>query len=186
MIFVWSFASGHDLLSGTGNATAPLWGQRLHGLIYSIPIDSQGEAKVATMEGVRPAWYTEEDDDAWDRIKEAFQRDWQQTKVDLGGREPNLNQQIGDTLGQAAGIKPIPSANRPTPHPNDYSYSEDHDHAYKYGYSAYRHYGKNGPWGEKIEAQLRRDWTDEGEWKRERHAIRRGWDYAEQQSRGGS
>lgn len=135
---------------------------------------------MATMEQVRPAWYTEEDDTAWNRIKEAFQRDWRQTKHDFGGNEPNLNQQVGDTLSQAAGSKPIPPANSQTPHPNDLAYSEDHEHAYKYGYAAYRHYGKNCQWSDKTEAQLRRDWTDDGEWKRECHAIRRGWDYAEQ------
>ena len=134
---------------------------------------------MATMEQVRPAWYTEEDGTAWNRIKTAFERDWRQTKHDIGDNEPNLNRQVGDTVSQAAGSKPIPSRNAQSPHPNDAKYNEDHDYAYKYGYAAYHHYGKNCQWSDKTETQLRRDWTDDVEWNRERHAIRRGCDYAE-------
>ena len=112
-------------------------------------IDSHGDFEMATMEQVRPAWYTEEDDTAWNRIKAAFRRDWRQTQHDFGGSEPNLNQQVGDTLSQAAGSKPIPPANAQTPHPQDPSYNEDDEHAYKYGYAAYRHYGRNSQWSER-------------------------------------
>jgi len=43
------------------------------------------------------------------KASEALHRDWEQTKHDFdknSGEE--LNQDVGDTLGQAAGKKPIP------------------------------------------------------------------------------
>ena len=53
---------------------------------------------------------------AWDRLKEALRRDWEQTKHDLhlkGGHE--LNQGLMDTIDQAAGSEAIPASNRPNP-----------------------------------------------------------------------
>ena len=51
----------------------------------------------------RPAWYSDEDDTAWAKIKAAFARDWKQTKHDFGANEPNLNHQLGDTIAQETG-----------------------------------------------------------------------------------
>lgn len=45
---------------------------------------------------------------------EAIKRDWEQTKHDIkkdSGRE--LNQDVGDTVGQAVGKKPIPPRDVP-------------------------------------------------------------------------
>jgi hypothetical protein len=50
------------------------------------------------------------------KVGEAMKRDWEQTKRDIKkdtGKE--LNQDAGDTLGQATGKKPIPPANVPNP-----------------------------------------------------------------------
>jgi hypothetical protein len=54
-----------------------------------------------------PAWWTAKHTDAWDRVKEAFQRDWAQTRADFS-HEPTLNQNVGDTVKQAMGDAPIP------------------------------------------------------------------------------
>ena len=62
----------------------------------------------------QPPWWNDEHASAWDRIKESVRRDWEQTMHDLsihGGHE--LNQQIGDTLKQAAGKEAIPQDDRP-------------------------------------------------------------------------
>ena len=131
----------------------------------------------------RPTWYTDEDDSAWNKVKEAFRRDWQQTKSDFGAKVPDLNQQIGDTVAQATGSKPIPPKNVPTPHPGEKSdsYNEADEPAYRYGYAASRQYSTQTDWDDQTEALLRKDWEDESEWERRREAIRRGWAYGTRQ-----
>ncbi len=58
-----------------------------------------------------PLWWRTDHDSAWTRVKTALHRDWEQTKSDVtGGRKgTDLNQGVGDTLGQAFGNLPIPS-----------------------------------------------------------------------------
>ena len=84
---------------------------------------------MTTIQTVRPAWYMDEDDTAWSKVKAAFRRDWQQTKHDFGGNEANLNQQAGDTVAQATGSKSVPPGNAKTPHSKngkiDAYYDED-------------------------------------------------------------
>lgn len=138
---------------------------------------------MATMKPSRPTWYTDDDDSTWERIKEAFKRDWRQTKHDFGGDEPDLDQHVDDTVSQAAGTAPIPPGNMPTPQDDDSdwdeTYSDEDEDAYRYGYSAYRHFGTSGEWDDSTEARLQRDWRDNAEWQRRRRAIRRGWMYAD-------
>ena len=56
-----------------------------------------------------PTWWTERHISAWERVKDAFRRDWMQTKSDFSvGDAKNLNQRVGDTLVQAAGTAPMP------------------------------------------------------------------------------
>jgi hypothetical protein len=64
-----------------------------------------------------PAWWKQEHQSGWDRMAEAFRRDWEQTKADFtGGKKGHdLNQDVGDTLGQAFGKKPIPPTAQPNP-----------------------------------------------------------------------
>lgn len=138
---------------------------------------------MTTSNVARPSWYTEKDDTAWTRIKEAFKRDWQQTEHDFGANVPNLQQQVGDTVGQATGSKPIPAGNTPTPHAakNTSSYQDQDESNYRYGYAAYRHYipesdVEEDDW-EGSESMIRNEWSDQSEWERRRDAIRRGWDY---------
>ena len=48
-------------------------------------------------------------DDAKDNAKEALKRDWEQTKSDMPGMEgKDLDQDVDDTVKQAAGKEPIP------------------------------------------------------------------------------
>ena len=52
----------------------------------------------------RPGWYTEEHDNAWERVKAAFGNDWEQTKRDFGSKNAReLNQDVDDTVKQAVG-----------------------------------------------------------------------------------
>ena len=124
-----------------------------------------------------PNWWTNENDSAWERTKAAFKRDWDQTKHDMGGQEPDTNQKIGNTTRQAAGNEIIPPRGVP-------AYDEV-EPAYRFGHGAHSHYGDDYPeWDDKLETQLRRDWEEiapqrKQTWMQDRAAIRRGWDYDE-------
>jgi hypothetical protein len=51
-----------------------------------------------------------------ERAKEALERDWEQTKADLPGREgTDLDQDVDDTVKQALGKEPIPPPGHPNP-----------------------------------------------------------------------
>lgn len=122
-----------------------------------------------------PAWWNPEHESAWDRVKAAFRRDWDQTKHDFGGDEPDLNQDAGDTVAQMAGKKPIPPANQPN--------WEEFEPAYRFGYGARKHYGDTyRDWNDDLESRLRSDWSStygatDDDWGRYRSYVRRGWDY---------
>jgi hypothetical protein len=55
-----------------------------------------------------PAWWTDRHTSSWERVKDAFRRDWEQTKADLSGDTWSLNQNAGDTVMQALGNEPVP------------------------------------------------------------------------------
>ena len=61
-----------------------------------------------------PRWWNRQHDSAWNRVKGAFRRDWRQTQHDFGGSEPDLNQNVDDTVGQAMGTRPLPADNEST------------------------------------------------------------------------
>lgn len=132
----------------------------------------------------RPDWYTPEHDSAWGKIKAAFRRDWQQTEHDFGAKVPDLNQNVGDTLAQASGSKPIPLGDVPTPHSQSTTtaFRDEDEPAYRYGYAAYRHHAETAQdepdsW-EDAQNTFAREWQDKNEWERYQEAIRRGWNYA--------
>lgn len=60
---------------------------------------------------VQPSWWTAQHSTSWDRVKEAFRRDWEQTKADLTSQKSgiDLDQGAGNTLKQAVGSEPIPA-----------------------------------------------------------------------------
>ena len=65
-----------------------------------------------------PTWWTDKNASAWDRVKGALQRDWEQTKRDFSSTSgQRLNQNVGDTVKQAVGsdpVPPLPVKTRPT------------------------------------------------------------------------
>jgi len=121
-----------------------------------------------------PNWWSQEYDTAWDRVKAAVQRDWDQTKHDFGGHEPDTKQGAGDTVAQAAGKESIPPRGVPT--------YEEVESAYRFGYGARRHYGgRFTTWNADLETQLAQDWEttypNESEaWARYQPVVRRGWE----------
>jgi len=133
----------------------------------------------------RPSWYTDEDDNAWQRVKAAFRRDWRQTKHDFGGKEPDLKQNVNDTIAQASGSKPIPSGNTPNRTDEmDDPYNATNEVAYRFGYAAYRHHGAGCEWDTDLETRLRKDWKNDADWQKHRAAVRHGWFYAKKQNCG--
>ncbi len=53
--------------------------------------------------------------DTTDRAGEALERDWEQTKSDMPGLEgKDLDQDVDDTVKQAAGDDPVPDEDEPT------------------------------------------------------------------------
>ena len=114
-----------------------------------------------------PKWWKTEHESAWDRVKAAFKRDWEQTKHDLGASEPDIHQSAGDTLKQAVGSgSPI---------------NETTEEAYRFGYGARSEYGKRfTKWDDQLEAQLKQDWSEahrDLDWVAYRESIHRAWDH---------
>lgn len=124
-----------------------------------------------------PKWWNDTHESAWNRVKAAFKRDWDQTKHDVGGREPDTDQNVDDTVKQAAGKQPIPPRGQPT-----YQEAED---AYRFGFGARSQYGQRyRQWDDRLENQLKEDWSttyDNREWNRFRDVVQRGWAHEDQQ-----
>ena len=125
-----------------------------------------------------PSWWNQENDSAWERTKAAFKRDWDQTKHDVGGHEPDTDQKIGNTTRQASGKEAIPPRGVPT--------YEEAEPAYRYGFGARSKYGAEYPeWGDELETHLKGEWEEiaparRQTWMQDRAIIRRGWDYEEE------
>ncbi|MDQ3333733.1 MAG: hypothetical protein M4D80_01005 [Myxococcota bacterium] len=126
----------------------------------------------------KPSWWKPEHDSAWDRVKDAMKRDWEQTKSDLtGGRKgTDLDQDVGDTVKQAAGKDPVPPMSQKTPD-DDWNRVED-DH--RYGVGARSQHGDTD-WDDKVESKLKEEWSDlktGRTWDEVKSSVRRGWDRA--------
>lgn len=65
-----------------------------------------------------PLWWTEQHTSAWERVRDAFRRDWEQTKADLANKGRELEQSFVDTVKQAVGSEPVPPLDVKT-HPTD-------------------------------------------------------------------
>jgi hypothetical protein len=120
-----------------------------------------------------PKWWTQENDSSWNRVKEAMKRDWDQTKHDFGGNEPDTNQNVRHTVKQASGTETLPPRGAT-------AYDEP---AYRFGYGARSKYGEDyTDWDDDLEATLKADWETiaperKQTWMQDRAAIRYGWDY---------
>ena len=133
--------------------------------------------------GNDPSWWNETHSSGWDRTKEALRRDWEQTKADVSDGGQDLDQDVDDTVKQAAGKQPIPAPG--TPNPSNPSSSRDSwdelEPAVRYGYGARQYYGTQGQqeWNDELETKLRGDWEsiDQGSsWERVKSAVKRGWE----------
>jgi hypothetical protein len=123
-----------------------------------------------------PKWWNEEHESTWSRVKSAMKRDWEQTKADLSSKGRDLDQDVGDTVKQAAGKQPIPPMGVKNP---DDDFDRDEE-GYRYGAGARMHYGTAYPeWDDRVEGKMREEWTDMRSgrtWDEVKAAVRRGWD----------
>lgn len=134
-------------------------------------------------------WKNEVHGSAWDRVKEALKRDWEQTKSDLGVGGKDLDQDVPDTVKQMAGKEPIPGPNTPNaPTPTKKTDTaprlnswDDIEPAYSYGVAARHQYGTQyNNWDTKLETQLASDWDREKtgrSFEEVKPYVRRAWDY---------
>jgi hypothetical protein len=120
-----------------------------------------------------PKWWNEQNESAWERVKAAFKRDWDQTMHDAGSHQPDTHPHVGDTMKQAVGKEAIPPRGMPT-------YEEIED-AYRFGFGARYQYDSQYPvWDMRLEAQLEQDWREtygDRHWGRYREFVRHAWDY---------
>jgi hypothetical protein len=118
----------------------------------------------------QPAWWNEHHASAWERVKDAMHRDWEQTKNDVRAKSgQDLHQGVGDTVKQAAGKEPIPPGNQPT-RSNRAGSWEDAELPTAYGYAARDQYREHTGWTTELESKLK------GEWEKARSTTGRGWD----------
>src|SRR5262245_4250501 len=142
-----------------------------------------GHAEEAMMTTQQSQWRNELNTSAWDSIKEAVRRDWEQTKFDLGlpgGHE--LNQTVIDTIKQATQSASIPPDDRPNP-PKVIGAWDEAEYPIGYGYTARRKHGHEHPtWNEGIEQKLRAEWEAKNKkpehgWDRVRVLVRYGYEH---------
>ena len=133
-----------------------------------------------------PKWWTKDQhENAWERVKEALKRDWEQTKVDLQGYGKDLNQDVEDTVKQATGSEVIPpphEANVKTMHPVTKPIWKDVEEPMKYGYGAHEYYGAQyKEWDENLEGTLKEEWEGDRThrtWDDVKAFVRRGYERA--------
>lgn len=135
----------------------------------------------------QPKWWNQDKHgSAWERVKEAMERDWEQTKADFGAGGRELDQDVDDTLKQAAGKDVIPppnKANAPGGTPAKPEW-KDVEPAVRYGYGARDRYGaEHGDWSDKLEGTLKHEWEEAKDagrrgWNDVKGFVRRGYDKA--------
>lgn len=136
-----------------------------------------------------PKWWTNEHTSAWDRVKDAMKRDWEQTKADFSSkRGTELDQHVGDTVKQAAGKQAIPAPSQPNATSKDVKpgqadqtwdrYADD----YRFGTGARYQYGTDhAAWDQRLETKLKTDWDDlktGRTWDDAKGRVRRAYDRA--------
>ena len=128
----------------------------------------------------QPHWWNDRHGSAWDRVKDALSRDWEQTKADFSktkGQE--LNQNAADTVKQATGATTPPPPTVPNAKPaDDYKTAEP---ALRYGHGAASHYADAKQWDDGLEAKLKTEWDNlksGRDWDSIKRYVRHGWDSA--------
>ncbi len=142
-----------------------------------------------------PNWWKEEQHgQTWERVKDAMKRDWEQTLSDVGVKgKRDLDQDIDDTVKQAAGKDVIPPPNKPnapggTPLAGNTKSADkdiagkwqDVENPMRYGFGAHEQYAKEFPnWTPDLETRLRGEWQEQqtgSSWDDIKGYVRQGFD----------
>jgi hypothetical protein len=127
---------------------------------------------------VEPNWWTQRETGAWERVRSALERDWEQTKADLSAKHTghDLHQQIGDTVKQVAGKEAIPPIDVVNCEVDDFSYVEP---AFRYGVGTGSKSTEDQAWDAMLEQELSVEWTELAPtkpWGDAKGHVRRGWE----------
>lgn len=124
----------------------------------------------------QPTWWTSHESSTWERTKEALRRDWEQTKNDFSSKSgKDLNQDVDDTVKQAAGKEAIPAPNTPNP---GVTWGDEAAVRYGYGAGISSAYNTHKVWDDELESRLQKDWegtNPDRPWTAVRDASRFGW-----------
>ncbi|MEJ7730632.1 MAG: hypothetical protein WKG00_15600 [Polyangiaceae bacterium] len=127
-----------------------------------------------------PKWWDDNKTSSWERTKDAMKRDWEQTKHDFGGKAPDLDQDVNDTVKQAVGKQAIPPDGVSNADGGPNTPGWDHaEPALRYGWGAADHYKDHGQWDAGLEGKLSEEWNDlktGRTWDEIKSTVRRGWD----------
>lgn len=123
-------------------------------------------------------WEKDTHGSAWEKVKGALQRDWEQTKADfdLGGAE--LKQHVPDTVWQAVGAVPIPADGLANPDPVKPAIWAEAEAGVRYGVGARAQYASFEKWNDALELRLSREWDEDLTGKpfaAVRPFVRHGW-----------
>ncbi len=147
-----------------------------------------------------PSWWNEKHTSAWDKTKDAFHRDWEQTKADFSkNKGQELKQNAADTMKQGAGKEVIPPdhvANSKPMHDakmhdatmHDAKMHDDYETAepaLRYGYGASSQFADHKSWDDKLETKLSTDWDNlkTGKmWNDVKSHVKSGFERARKQS----
>ena len=141
--------------------------------------EQAGKARIAEedpeiSEGPLPSFWSDEQQSAWDRVKDALHRDWLQTRSDLHLGGADLDQSAKDTVKQAAGKQAAP---RTAEGRIGWEHAR---HAIRLGHGAATFWTEESEWSETLEARVRFEWEKLHtgiEWKEARPLVQRGWEY---------
>ena len=126
-----------------------------------------------------PSWWTDEHASAWDRVKAALKRDWEQTKSDFTTKGKDLHQNAADTVKQAVGARPVPPIAESNVKLGNMLATWDED-VFRFGAGARHQYGTRYPlWSDSLEEELERDYrggTYKTSWGEARASIRRAYE----------
>jgi hypothetical protein len=133
---------------------------------------------------VEPNWWTQRETGAWERVREALERDWEQTKADFSGRHSghDLNQQLADTFKQVAGTEAIPPIDVSNSAAEAFNMDDAFNHvepAFRYGVGTGSKSAEDQEWDAMLEQELSMEWSalaPTKPWIESKNHVRRGWE----------
>ena len=125
---------------------------------------------------IDPKWWSQENEAAWERVRPAMKREWDETEHDVEtSGNPDTNSISSHMARQARGKQATLPQNQLT--------YEEMEPAYRFGYGARLAYRAEYPqWDDLLERRLREDWrildpARNHRWEKFRDAVRFGWDF---------